>query len=903
MKRFFTFLSAAALVLMAGSCVKEQLTTFDYSEADAPILQSSVTLLPDASNPKSVVLNYTPAVFHRSFNQKMDGYHSLALLSVNGKPVDRTLGAAFDEATGTITLSVSALNKVLMGLGLSEGDHPTIEVAVRASIQPTLYDSSVLSYVQSTGTATITGFTVTAPQGSPYPEYTVVSEWGVTGALSAYAEAGFNDWNSDLQMWSNADGTKHVAKAVSLKEGDELKFRKDQAWTDNYGGSFSALDAEFEAVAGGDNVVVGAEGVYDLWLDTEAKTITVTEAYLPYPDYREASEWSVIGHLDAYGMDWNDDIPMYTDGETFLAMNVTVKDGDEFKFRKDKAWTDNFGGTFGALDAEFEAVPGGDNIIVGAGSYDMFLDADAKTIRIVESLGAGISGIIGAGGGGEEGGDEPEEEILDETWAVIGSVNGTNWDKDFYMTESDGVWTSPVLTFEEGAEFKIRFDNTWFYDDCIVGAAEDGLVLTPGTPVTGIQPGSNFKVAEAGDYRVSFVESTLEVTLISMANQYSLIGNVNGSGWDKDFYLTEADGSWTSDEVTIAGEFKIRFNKSWDDANVFGLADGAETKLGEAMTAAQPGANFKVDEGKYTVVFVPATKSVTIIPSKPTNKWSVIGAVNGSSWNEDFYMSEVMPGIWISDEVLDLTGEWKIRFGSDWAVNRGGAAIAAVGEFGEASQNGANITLVTKAKVVYNANNETLGTLGWGVVGSIASIDGFSWNGDVPMNLAADGKWYSLPVTLGESDEFKIRWMAAWDQDFGGNCTAADEAFDAAAGGSNIKAPAPGTYVLVFDPAAGKLTLSTDFWGLIGGFSDWGSDRFMFALGGGKWAAYNQTISGEWKIRKGAAWNFDYGGTFVASGEPFAGVKGGSNISVSGLDSFDVVLDTTAETITVTGNE
>ena len=894
MKRLFTILSAAALVLMAGSCVKDQLTTFEQTDADAPVLQTDYSLLPDATNPKSVVFNYTPAVFHHSFNQKMSTAHSLALVSVDGKPVDRTLGAAFDEATRTVTLSVAALNKVLMGLGYAEGAKPTVGLVVRASIQPTVYDSSVLSYVQSQTPVTVSGFTVTAPAGSPYTEYTLDSDWGITGALSAYGIS----WDKDLEMWMTADESLHVAKAVEFKAGDKFKFRKDQGWTDNYGGSFGALDAAFEAVAGGADIEIAEDGFYDLWLDTEAKTITITEAYLPYPDYREASEWSVIGALDAYGMNWDNDITMYTDGETFLAMSIIVKDGDKFKFRKDKGWTDNYGGTFGALDAEFEAVAGGADIEVGAGTYDMFLDTDAKTIRIVESLGAGISGIIGAGGGEEE--DEPEEEVIDEVWAVIGSVNGTSWDKDFYMTQGeDGIWTSPVLFFGENATFKLRFDNTWFYEDCIVGAAEQGYVLAVETPMVGAQPGYDITVAEAGDYYVTFDESKLEITLHSMANHYSLIGNINGSAWDKDFYMTENDGVWTSEEVTIAGEFKIRFNRDWSEN--YGVGADEETPLNTPFTATSGEANFNVAEGNYTVTFVPATKTVTIIPSKPVNVWSVIGSVNGTTWSEDFYMTELVPGVWVSD-LLDLEGEWKIRFNSDWDVNRGGAALTEIGQFGEATQGAGNITLTGKTKVVYNANNETVGTLGWGVVGKIASIAGFEWNNDIPMNLAADGKWYSLPVAFSEGDEFKIRWLAEWGQDFGGTMTEADAPF--AKGGDNVKVSTAGTYMVVYDPSAETITLSTDLWGLIGNFNGWGGDSFMLPLGSGKWAAYNQNLSGGWKIRKCADWaNGDFGGTFAASGEAFEAVPGGSDITVTGLDNgFDIVLDTEAKTITVTGN-
>ena len=891
MKKILSILSAAALVLLAGSCIQEQLTTFDNQvDADAPVL-GSCTL-----GTKSLVFDYTPAVFHQDFNTKMSTYYSVVLTSVDGKPVSKTLPASVDE--NTVTLSYSSLSKVLMDMGYAEGSSPNVTVALRASIQPNTYDASVFSYVQSED-YTLGGIIVSAPAGSPYPEYTDDSDWSVTGSLSAYGI----DWNKDLQMWSTPDGSKHVAKAVTLKSGDEFKFRKDQSWTDNYGGDFGGMDANFGVTGGGPNIVVGADGVYDLWLDTDAHTASVTAAYLPYPAHNEVSDWGVTGSLSAYGIDWNKDLVMYTDGTTHVAMNVTLGENDEFKYRKDGGWTENFGGDFGGLDADFGVTGGGPNIKVGAaGTYDLILDPEAKTARVVETLGGGFSAIIG---GEEEGGeeDEPEDDVVDEAWAVIGAVNGTAWNKDFYMTNDDGLWTSPVFSAEADAEFKLRFDNTWDYEDCIIGAAENDFYATVGTAFTGAQPGNNIKIKDAGDYYVTLNESTLEITLYSMANNYSLIGNVNGSAWDKDFYMTESEGIWTSEEVTIAGEFKIRFNKSWADPDVYGLPDGAKTKLNEAFATAQPGSNFKLDEGKYTVKFDPAKKEITIIPSKPTNVWSVIGGVNGTTWSEDFYMTEVYPGIWISD-ALELEGEWKIRFNNDWGVNRGGASLAAIGEFGEASQDGSNITLTGKTKVVYNANNETIGTLGWSIIGTVASIEDFSWNKDIPMNFASDGKWYSIfPVALADGDEIKLRYLADWGVNRGGSAAAADEAFSVAQEGANFKAPAAGTYQVVYDPATETVTLSTDFWGLCGAFNEWGADVFMMALGNGKWAAYNQAISGEWKIRKGAGWNGDFGGTFAASGEAFEAVSGGGNINAGSLTGLDIVLDTEAKTITVTGKE
>ena len=208
MKKILYFLSAIALVLLAGSCIKEQLTTFDADEVVAPHLGMQIM------GKKSVTIKYTPAVFNRDFNTKMDTHYSVVMVAVNGKPVEKNISASIDN--NTITIPYNTLSKAFMDLGYAEGTKvESYRLVLRASIQPSTYDSSVLSYVDS-NCADLFYFDVTAPQGSPYPEYTDDSPWGVTGALSAY---GIN-WDKDLQMWATSDGTKHVAKAVTLKAGD-----------------------------------------------------------------------------------------------------------------------------------------------------------------------------------------------------------------------------------------------------------------------------------------------------------------------------------------------------------------------------------------------------------------------------------------------------------------------------------------------------------------------------------------------------------------------------------------------------------------------------------------------------------------------------------------------------------
>jgi hypothetical protein len=68
---------------------------------------------------------------------------------------------------------------------------------------------------------------------------------------------------------------------------------------------------------------------------------------------------------------------------------------------------------------------------------------------------------------------------------------------------------------------------------------------------------------------------------------------------------------------------------------------------------------------------------------------------------------------------------------------------------------------------------------------------------------------------------------------------------------------------------------------------------------GENWVAYNQTLQGGWKLRKGAGWDVNRGGTFVEVNKPFEAVAGGDNINVGDLAGFAVKYNQENETITV----
>jgi hypothetical protein len=429
---------------------------------------------------------------------------------------------------------------------------------------------------------------------------------------------------------------------------------------------------------------------------------------------------------------------------------------------------------------------------------------------------------------------------------------------------------------EADTEFKWRKDGGW---DENYG----GDLVTIGEPFPAYAGGNNIKIS-AGYWLLTLDLSGAEpMLMVSDGTIWSLIG-VNGD-WDNDIDMELVDGVWVSPETAIAGEFKIRQNHGWDVNR-----GGDMVAVGQPFEAVPGGNNIKVDEGSYIVVYDPVGETITVNNAKKT--WGVIG-VNGD-WDNDINMTEVMPGIWMSDFIEIKDAGWKVRFDHGWAVNRG-TSLQAVGQFAEAVPDGSNIELTGTFKVVFNANNGTIGTLGWGVVGTING-----WNGDVPMNLASDGKWYSIPVKLTTSDEIKIRWNAGWDVNRGGDLVAVGEPFDAVDGGSNIKVPEDGTYMIVYDPTGEKLTVTKAYWGLVGAFNDWGGNPDVFMLfDGAKWCAFGQEIAGEWKIRESSNWDNNRGGAFTTPGEPFTAVAGGDNINVGNMTNFSVVYDPTAETITI----
>ena len=811
MKRILSIIAAGFVALLALSCAKEEdKVVFDTSKTTPPVLVS-VTV------DDNVTVQYTPAVFNMNFNEKMGTYHTLALVSVNDTPANITLTAKNDGSTLTVT--GKNLTNAMKARGFKALDQVSLGIVVRASIQDpsrgitNAYVDSETPYI----------FPWTLPEeretpGNPWVDFTEKSPWGLIGKIASTG----NEWNADGPMWMTEDGNKHVAKNVKLAPEDQFKVRKDGGWDVNFGAPGEdepyvlTVGEAIEATSGGKNLAVRAVGNYDLLLDEEAGTLTIYDAFVTYPGFDEISNWTVIGHIDSFEMDWNKDVQMTTDGEWHVAEGVVLSTTDQFKFRMDLAWTTNIGATGDTepfvvdLDTEYEGANGGKNLAVAAdGTYDLLCNPATNAFKVVESLG-GKSPLVG-----DEPGPGPEPEPV-TGWNIIG-LNG-DWENDILATNDGNTWTA-YITAEGDTEFKWRKDGGW---DENYG----GVMVALGEPFEAVAGGDNIKIS-AGFYKVVLDTENLTIT-VSDGNVWSLIGAFNEWAGDVDMVLT--DGKWVSPATKLEGEFKIRHNHDWTE-NV----GGTFVAVGEPFAAVAGGDNINVVAGTYVVTYDPTAATITV----DELGWGLVGTINGWGASPDIILKE--DGLFLVAKNVALTAddEIKLRYNQDWGVNRGGATVVGVPVL--AVPNGDNIKpgIAGNYDVYYRPDSEVIivNNAGedlsyWGVVGTING-----WGApDVIMYQNADGLMESAEIEIKATDEIKIRMNEDWAENRGGTFVELGQPFAVEGNGKNIVVGRDAKIQVVYDSASETITLTGEYTGDVPAFPD-----DIYAIGGDtEWAANYQ---------------------------------------------------------------
>ena len=624
-----------------------------------------------------------------------------------------------------------------------------------------------------------------------YPGFDEVSTWSVIGNIASVPM----EWNKDIQMIT--DGEWHVAEGVVLTTADQFKFRKDCGWDTNFGAPGETepfvmqLDEEYDAAAGGKNLAVPADGTYDLLVNPDAALIKIVESLggksplvggdTPEPPAPTVTGWNIIG----LNGDWNNDILATEDNGVWTAY-ITAEGDTEFKWRKDAAWDEDFGGVLVNIGEPFEAVAGGSNIQIGAGFWKVVLDLNAKTITVSNG----------------------------HVWSLIG-VNG-NWDADIDMVLTDGKWVSPVTKIN--GEFKIRENHAWSND-------RGGTFVAVGQPFEAVAGGGNISVPE-GNYVVTYDPEA--ETIVIDETGWGLVGTITNWGEKPDIILKEDGYFLVARNVSMGADdkVKIRYKSNWD------VNRGGRSAVGHAIQAVQGGSDIQPGvAGDYDVWYRPDSEVLFVMPAgSELTYWGVVGTIN--DWSApDHVMYETEDGKFVFEDLeLKAADKIKIRLNENWDVNRGGV-FANLGEAFEVTQGGADITTGRDAKVTvtYDPAAETMTFTGeyqgdapaepdvWSLIGT---LNGTEWNTDFDLKNTSGDIWKIENVTLGAADLFKIRKNHDWGTSVGGPEGNEEEtpgseqkvykpelgkAFQT--GAFNIRVGVDGKYDITFDAAANTILI------------------------------------------------------------------------------------------------
>ena len=372
--------------------------TVKLGDSTAPVVKESTVTA------ENVTVSYTPAVMvvgDKPVETSMI-VNTLAIVKATkaeGEPVDVNLTVTSEDnkETEVVTAETSGFAAPLVGAGFAYGDKVDLELVLRAQLST----EANSGYLDAEKRIEVKGYTIKKPvsRGGRYASFDKVSTWGVTGAIASVSLS----WDGDIAMYTN--GKWHVAEGVTLAASDQFKFRKDAKWDENFGAAEGindepfavTLDAKQDAGAGGKNLCVAEDGVYDLLLNPEAKLyLVVKHIDDPTAQYSKLSTWGLTGSIASVSLSWDGDVPMYSaDGEVWhVAKSVVIAASDQFKFRKDAKWDENFGAAEGindepfvvTLDAEQDAGANGKNLGVPEdGTYDLYLDPTNKKYKVSKS--------------------------------------------------------------------------------------------------------------------------------------------------------------------------------------------------------------------------------------------------------------------------------------------------------------------------------------------------------------------------------------------------------------------------------------------------------------------------------------------------------------------------------------
>ena len=724
----------------------------------------------------------------------------------------------------------------------------------------------------------------------------------------------FNGWAADdanMKMTYN-DQFHRFYIDQTFAEDTMLKFTCDDSWDLNWGG-------EDGKIAGGGADIAVAAGSYRIYLDLNYGEYSFDASMFgkdeptgeeDTPDEPVAFEgWGVVGSMTGWAAP---DVQMTQSGDFWVARDVELGSGDQFKFRKDEDWAENIGAPGDVepfvveIGAKYEGADGGKNLSVpAAGTYDLYVNPDAKTFYVMAA------------------GDVPAEIA---TWGVVGTINGWGGTADLSMTEDGGLWVRKNVSLTASDQIKVRFKNDWDVNRGASGSVEPFVMGSDA--IQAVAGGKNLGVAEDGDYDVYYDELN-EVLFVVKAGEnlhyWGVVGDLTGWGGDRRDYTMFKEGDFyvrKGLEITASNQFKIRYDSGWDvNRGAPGSVEPFKVDANTVVDATDGGKNLGVNEdGKYDIYYNPTDEKLYVMaegeapdgagePVVPTptapDSWGLVGDMTGWADGADIVMMQNGDWYYAKGVSFEADQKFKLRGDGAWTFERGAKGDAAVTisldtAIDVVAKDGKDMIVPTAGTydVYWDTKNEKVYVMTAGT-----TPEGYAEYADYIYAIGADTGWSSVyylrsAVDNGSntgiytgfgylSGEFKFKpneadWAGDWEYD--GEGKIAD-----IAGGDNCPAPAAGYYQIVVDLTqmsySLKLIEHISIIGTVNG--NWDTDTDLtYNSENGAWEAKDVTLNaGKMKFRTNHDWspNPDWGGKLDAL------VMGGGDMDVE-AGTYDIQL-------------
>ena len=928
MKKFRNIILAGIAAMGAFACTELEMTQYDYSNAVAPVLYSiNVQESYLTENGTFGTLSFSLADYGFSAAAKYQAFVDLSDDFSAEKSISSAISMGASTEAPAISIKSKDLNNVLISKGIEAGTDITVYFRIKSVLQG-----------ETAAVAGAEGVLVSNSLSAVAVPYQAEKEYA-----KVWLPGSSNGWSHEVaeHLFNFAEDDKTFEGVTFFGDdpsANQFKLTGAAGW-DNETGNWGVADPSAEAESKSLQLLNGSNDNITQYTAHKYYHFTFDKSSLILKMDYGFDQVGVIG----LGGDWSNDIVMLWDNyKQRFYVDVDIASATEFKYRLDGGWDVNWGGDLDGL------TNGGDNIAIEAGQYRIYLNLNQSDK---------ITGGISADDYGKSIGPDtpPTPPAPYEGWGVVGSINGWGGDGgDVHMTVMGDYWVARAVTLTADDQFKFRKDEDWAENIGAEGDVEP-FVVTGGEKYTGAAGGKNLGVPAEGKYDL-YVNPT-ELTFYVMAEgevpgelaTWGVVGTINSWGGSADLAMSPDDNGMLvrrNVALTTGDQIKVRYQNNWD-VNRGAPGDVEPFIMGsDAIQAVPGGKNLGVPaDGEYDVWYDEANEVLFVVPAgEALQYWGVVGNLTNWGGDPDFIMYKegdfyVHKGIAFSTE-----HQFKIRYQSNWDVNRG--APGDVEPFKvdansvlDATQNGKNLGVNEDGMydVWYNATTEKLYVMAegttpddatepeqpeptapdtWGIVGAFTG-----WGEDADIAMTKDGDWfYATGVSIEAGSGWKLRGDSDWTFNRGAEgdvepfAVTVGEALTVIQGGKNLTVSETGTYDVYYDSANEKLYVMSagdapadyhsyaEYIYAIGGDTGWSSVYYLSSSKDGdaftgKYKGFGW-LSGEFKFKPNEN---DWSGDWEFDGEGKIADNGGSNCPAPATAGYYMIeVDLTAMTYSLT---